>query len=123
MSKIILSIKPEFVEKIELGIKKYEYRKTKFNKEITKIIIYSTSPIMKVIGEINVNNILNDTPENIWKQTSKDSGITKEFFDKYFEGKEFAIALSLSNFQKYEKEKDLSDFGIKKAPQSFCYLN
>jgi len=50
--QVLLSIKPEYAEKILNGEKKYEFRKVlPKNKSITKVIIYATMPIGKVIGE------------------------------------------------------------------------
>ena len=51
MCKILLSINPEHVENIFNGNKKYEYRKIKCKEKVDKIIIYSTAPIMQVVGE------------------------------------------------------------------------
>ena len=51
MGKILLSIKPIYVNKILNGTKKYEYRKRKPKRnDIGKLIIYSTSPIKKVVS-------------------------------------------------------------------------
>ena len=69
MSNILISINPEHVENIFNGTKKYEYRKTKCKKNIDKIIIYSTYPTMKVVGEAKVEEILEDTPNKIWEKT------------------------------------------------------
>ena len=44
MSTILLSIKPEYVNKIIAGTKKYEFRKHLAQGDIQKIIIYSTAP-------------------------------------------------------------------------------
>lgn len=54
MCKILLSINPEHVENIFNGNKKYEYRKIKCKEKVDKIIIYSTAPIMQVVGEAEV---------------------------------------------------------------------
>lgn len=51
MCKILLSINPNHVENIFNGTKKYEFRKVECKKPVDKIIIYSTSPIKKVVGE------------------------------------------------------------------------
>jgi len=118
----IMSIKPEYVEKILNGTKKYEYRKTKTKLKIDKIIIYSTNPVKKVVGEVVVKNILIDTPLNIWLKTKEKSGTSKEFFDKYFKNSEYAIAYELGKVTIYDNQKELSEFGIKNAPQSFMYL-
>ena len=61
-------------------------------------------------------------PEDLWNQTHEYSGITKEYFDKYFRGRNVAYGYKLGKIKVYEKAKDLLDFGIKYAPQSFVYL-
>ena len=122
MQNILISINPEYAEKILNGTKKYEYRKIKCKKNIDKIIIYSTFPVMKVVGEAKVEEILEDTPENIWNKTKKYSGVNKDFYKKYFNNKEKAIAYKLKDVKKYDNPKDLIDYGIKNAPQSFVYI-
>ena len=122
MCAILLSINPEYVERIISGEKKYEFRKSVCKRKVDKIIIYSTSPVMKVVGEADIKEILVDNPEKIWAITKKKSGVKKEFFDKYYEGKEEAIAYELEHVVAYENPKKLLDYGIKTAPQSFCYI-
>ena len=62
--KVLLSIKPEYVEKIFSKEKKYEFRKSIFkNPNIKSIIIYSSSPVKKVVGEFEIENIIQDTPK------------------------------------------------------------
>ena len=88
--KILLSIKPEFVEEIFSGRKKFEYRKAIFtNKKVTSVIVYSTMPVGKIVGEFTIEEVLVDEPQSIWRKTRKFSGITKRFFDDYFTGKIF----------------------------------
>ena len=122
MCKIILSINPEHVENIFNGSKKYEYRKIKCKQNVDKIIIYSTYPIMKVVGEAKVESILEDAPENIWKRTSKESGINFKFFEQYYKGKQKAVAYKLADVVQYSQPVDLNDYGLRAAPQSFVYV-
>ena len=50
--RVLLSIKPEFVEKIFSGEKLYEYRKAMFkNVNVSSVVIYSTMPVGKIVGE------------------------------------------------------------------------
>lgn len=52
--KVLLSIKPEFVEKIFSGEKRFEYRKSIFKQQnIDTIVIYSTMPVGMIVGEFN----------------------------------------------------------------------
>ena len=123
MSKILMSIKPEFVEKILNGEKKYEYRKTLPKKNIDKIIIYSTYPIKKIVGEVEVKNVLIDNIDVIWSKTKNYSGTNKEFFLSYYKNKNKAIAYELGEIKLYNPPLLLSDFNIKFSPQSFIYLD
>ena len=122
--KVLLSIKPEFVEKIFNGEKKFEYRKVLFkNNEVNRIVIYASSPVKKVVGEFEIGEILHTTKNELWESTQEKSGITKEFFDDYFSEKEFAYAIEIKEIEQYQEPKSLKeDFKILNAPQSFQYL-
>lgn len=122
MSTILMSIKPEYVKKIFDGTKKYEYRKTKCKIKPTKIIVYTSSPIKKVVGEIIIEDILYDKKEIIWDKTKVSGGIEKKNYDKYFEKKEDAIAYKIKEYIKYDSPKELSEYNIKYAPQSYVYI-
>ncbi|WP_192822799.1 ASCH domain-containing protein [Rufibacter sp. LB8] len=123
--KVLLSIKPEYADKIFEGEKRYEYRKTLFkNTSITTIIVYASSPVQKVIGEFEIKTILKGDKEELWQRTKKHSGISKCFFDTYFEGKHEANAIEIKCVKKYKQPKCLKDdFNIHFAPQSFLYLH
>lgn len=122
MCRILLSINPEHVDNILTGKKLYEFRKIQCKEKVDKIVIYSTFPVMKVVGEADVDDVIVDKPESVWDITSEYSGITKLFFDKYYKKKDKAVAYKLSNVIKYEQPKSLSNYGIKCAPQSFVYI-
>ncbi|WP_369009144.1 ASCH domain-containing protein, partial [Escherichia coli] len=48
--KVLLSIKPEFAEKILNGTKRFEFRKGIFkNPQISTVVIYATMPLGKVV--------------------------------------------------------------------------
>ena len=124
MCKILISIKPEYVNEILAGRKKYEYRKVKAKKDnVDKMIIYATAPIMKVVAEIEILNILEDSPDLVWEHTKKYSGISKSFYDKYYENRDIASAYQLGKIKKYDKPKELSELGILYSPQSFVYID
>lgn len=124
MCKILISIKPEYVNEILSGRKKYEYRKVKAKKDnVDKMIVYATAPIMKVVAEIEILNILEDVPNLVWEHTKKYSGISKSFYDKYYENRDIAIAYQLGKIKKYDKPKELSELGILYSPQSFVYID
>ncbi len=124
MCKILMPINPEYVDEILAGRKKYEYRKIRAKRSnVNKMIIYSTSPIMKVVAEVDIKEILEEDPETLWKITKDESGISKDFYNKYYKNKSIAIAYKLGSIKIYDKPKDLKDIGINYVPQSFVYLD
>lgn len=122
MCKLLMSINPEHVVNILAGTKRFEFRKTKCKERIDAILIYSTYPIMKVVAEVEVTDIIEGTPQVIWKKTASAAGIDKKFFDRYYSGRNTAVAYALGNVIKYESPRQLSDYGIKAAPQSYVYI-
>lgn len=122
METILLSINPEYVEKIFAGTKKYEFRKRLPSRAIDKILIYSTAPIMKVVGEVQIVETISSSPTALWERTKKFAGISREKYRKYFKGCKVAYAFQLGQVIKYDPPKELQDFNISSPPQSFIYL-
>ena len=122
MSKILMSIKPEYVDKIFSGSKKYEYRKRMCKEKIDTIIVYSSSPIQKVVGELKIKQVLYDKKNVIWNKTNKYGGITKIKYDHYYENCGYVVAYEIEKAILYDKQKDLKDFNVRTAPQSYVYI-
>jgi len=121
--KVLLSIKPKYAELILEGEKKYEFRRSIFkNPSVKKVVIYASSPISKVVGEFEIEDILSLNLAELWKHTMEHSGIDKEFYDNYFSGKDVGHAIKVKSAKRYAKHKDLKDFDINYAPQSFAYI-
>lgn len=122
MCKILLSIKPEHVRNIMDGNKKYEFRKVNCKRDVTRIMIYSTYPVMMVIGEASVKRKLVYPPEDMWERTQAGAGIEREFFNEYYDGCEKAVAFELENVKEFDRPRSLEEYGIRQAPQSFIYM-
>lgn len=122
MGKIIISINPVHVDKILNGTKKYEYRTKAAKRDIHSLLIYSTYPTKKVVAEVEIIEVLEMTPSDLWESTKEFSGIEKEFYNLYFENREVAFAYKLGKVVTFESPKSLVDFGLNYAPQSFVYL-
>lgn len=121
--KVLLSIKPEYVDKIFSGVKKYEFRRVIFkNPKIDTIIIYATSPVQKVVGEISFKTIICDQVNSLWDTTWEEAGISEEKFFQYFGDRSFGYAIKIEKTKKYQHPLSLQDhFGIV-PPQSFAYV-
>lgn len=122
MSRMLLSIKPEYVNKILSGKKKYEFRKFHCRNDIDTIVIYATTPVKRVVGEASIISIIEGCVEDVWDQTSPDGGITKSAFKEYYKNKEVAIAYQLGDVVAYKEPFELSDIGLTYVPQSFAYI-
>ena len=123
MATILLSIKPEYANRIFDGQKQYEYRKRIPKKEVSKIVVYSSAPEQAVIGEIEVIKTLKMKPTPLWNSTKANAGISRSKYRKYFSGCTMAYAFVIGSFEKYPSSKSLADFNIQSAPQSFVYLD
>lgn len=52
----------------------------------------------------------------------KEAGISRAKFRKYFNGCENAYAYKIGRVTLYDRPKNIHEFGITQAPQSFVYL-
>ncbi len=120
--KALLSIKPEFASKIFEGEKRFEFRRSIFKRPIKLIVVYASSPVCKVIGEFEVEELISDDLEKLWKKTRKHAGISEEYFYAYFSDKEKGHAIKIGGTRKYRKPLLLKEtFGVV-PPQSYLYL-
>lgn len=120
----LYSIKPIYSNKIISGHKTYELRKRVPAKYIDYILIYSSSPISKVVAYAEVKKVHKNTASEIWKNTSKYTCITKRAYDEYFKGCDMAYAIELGVIKKFTRPfaiKDINSGYV--APQSFSYVN
>ena len=119
---IILPISPVFANKIVNGEKKYEFRKKLAKKDVNKIYIYATSPVKKIIGEVEVLSKISMDKKELWELSYNEAGVTKEFYLKYFSENKEANAYLLGKVEKYYEGISLADIGISYVPQSFVYI-
>ena len=122
MCKMLLSINPEHVDNILRGNKQVEFRKVRCKPDVEQIIIYSTAPVMQVVAEATVDEVIIGDILEVWRLTKAYSGITYNYYRKYYKGKKTAVAYRLGEIRPYTKPKTLADFGISHPPQSFLYI-
>lgn len=122
---VLLSIKPEYVEEIFNGNKKYEFRKNRIaRKEANQALIYSTSPVKRIVGKFDIGKIVERHPELLWEEYQLVSGVDNEAFFSYFDGKSKGFAIEITQVEKFRQPIDpriiLPSFT---PPQSFYYLD
>lgn len=124
---ILISIKPKWCELIASGIKTIEVRKTKPRIDTPfKCYIYETktkdyysvfheTTMGKVIGEFACEDIL-EFEENLYGEFSmyddelQNTCLTQFDLVKYSSGRTKLYGWEISNFKKYDKPKELSEF-------------
>ena len=123
MKAILLSIKPEYVDRILTGTKKYEYRKRLARSNSSVLLVYSTSPVMKVVAKVEIRGTISAAPSTLWEQTKNNAGISRKKYREYFHGCKKAYAYKLGKVEIFNPPRDLSDYDVTLAPQSFSYVD
>ncbi len=125
MSKaILISVHPEYVDKILLGEKVYEYRRVMPAQAVSYLVMYCTAPVKKIVAVVEVVDRLGGTPSSIWTKTAHGAGITRKFYITYFAGRNNANAFVLGNVYKLTEPLELTRLSARKVPpQSFSYLS
>lgn len=120
--KVLLSIKPEFADRIFSGEKRFEYRKATFKQFVSTVVVYATQPVGMIVGEFDVGKVLQGAPAEIWEATKEQAGITKDFFWNYFSGHTKGYAIEVKKPRRYNAAINPSEAGPFIAPQSFRYI-
>lgn len=120
---ILLSIKPEYIERIAKGSKRYEFRKRNFKSKPSEIWVYASAPVKKIVGIIYVEDIFEDTPSELWAKCKQYAGIKEKPFFDYFKGRNKGIAIKIKDFKQFDQPID--PYRVKSVftpPQSYAYL-
>jgi predicted transcriptional regulator/GNAT superfamily N-acetyltransferase len=122
---IVISIKPEYADKIKIKKKKVEIRR-KFNKkwEGAYAMLYASKPAQEFFGEARISKIIEDSPKEIWKLFNSDLGVDENKFFQYCYGVEKVNALVLSEIEIFRTStlKSQIEFLLErelKPPQSY----
>ena len=125
-SSLLISLKPRYADLIFDGLKKAELRRRDLSRMKGRdVYIYVTSPEMKLRGGFHVGEVFIGTPDEIWEAVSEDVGVGKPDFDAYYEGRELACALEITEVWEYENPLALTELRDKfenfVVPQSWRY--
>ncbi|MEM9462511.1 MAG: ASCH domain-containing protein [Myxococcota bacterium] len=120
---VLLSIRPEFAEKILAGEKRFEFRRVMPKQRVERVVIYASSPTCRLVGEFTVRRVLSAPPERLWRQTRSHAGIPRHYFDAYFNERTEAHAFEIDEVLRYDQPIDpVTICPSFRPPQSFVYL-
>ena len=120
---VLLSIKPQYVELIFKGIKKYEFRKSIFKQKVKRAYIYATSPVKRIVGTFTILKVITGHPSELWRKYWQYAGIDEEEFFRYFGSCKKGFCIEIGEPQMFKQPLDpheiIPDFV---PPQSYRYL-
>lgn len=125
---VVLSIRPQFSQKILHGVKTVELRR-RFPMSAppgTIAYIYCTSPVQALVGRAEIKDVVKLSIVDIWKRFAEAASIEQSDFDNYFHGLSEGFAIKIENAKPMPRHLKLSElrhrFGFE-PPQSFLYAN
>lgn len=122
-TRALLSIKPQYSSAIFRGEKRFEFRRSSFSRPVDVVVVYVTAPIHRVVGEFDVLSVLNESVHSLWEMTKQYAGVEKDFFFRYFEGREHGFAIEVGEVRSYQLPYcPIEHLGVR-PPQSFVYLD
>lgn len=121
---ILLSIHPKWAEKIYSGEKTIEWRKTLPKSDESIVYIYETAPVKKITGYfLFYGAFKTDFKGREFDLYKWDEGcVPLDDLKKYQGDSKSIYGWLVSAAVHFSKEKTLSDFGLKRAPQSWQYV-
>lgn len=101
-SKLVMSIRPQYADRIFSKSKQVEFRK-KFSVKWRgcKAVVYGTKPLGALMGEVTLRDVTYDTPDAIWKSFGAMGGCTHEEFSGYVGNSGGVYAIELSDVIPY----------------------
>jgi len=126
-SALFLSLRPRFADLLLNGEKSVELRRVRPDVAPgTSVLLYASSPTMKLVGRAEVAEVKVAPTMQIWREHGRETGISQSEYNDYFEGRNEAVAIKLVNIRRLDKPRPLQDLRDSLAgfqpPQSYRYL-
>ena len=119
----LFSIKPDYADSIFSGKKIYEFRRVRPKENINYLLIYSSSPVQLLTGFAEIEEIIEGSPNRLWRLTKNSGGILYTQYMSYFNGKDIGYAIKLKKVWQFSSPVDPKT--VWKGffpPQSFRYV-
>ncbi len=125
---LLLSIRPEFADKVFAGTKTVELRRIRPKVAIQDLVlVYASTPVRAIVGAFRVREVIEKSPAMLWKEVRDHAGITRRQFDDYYSGAPKAFGIFLSSVRRFHQPVEL--IRLRKLwpgfhpPQSYRYLD
>jgi predicted transcriptional regulator len=99
---VLLSVQPEFAEKIMRGTKTVEIRR-RFSRIWLgqRAVFYASAPLQALMGQADIGAIHVAAPDRIWTRFGTKIGCEETYFRKYVAGCSKVFAIELANINPY----------------------
>ncbi len=124
---ILLSIRPQYANKIFEGRKRVELRRIcpKYIKKGDLVLIYVSSPVKSLCGAFQVDKVVEKPLPELWKAVKGKAGVSRKEFNQYYQGLSVGTAIFFNNFWKLSCPIELRDLREQRTdfqpPQNFRY--
>ncbi|MGC9995890.1 MAG: ASCH domain-containing protein [Terriglobia bacterium] len=128
-SDLLMSVKPEYAERLLSGTKLVEIRK-RFSKKWLgrRAVLYASKPQGALVGEATIHSITHGRPDDIWARFENNIGASLDEFKGYTASDGEVCAIQLSDIHPYRAPVPLDQIEYilqqdLRPPQSYCELN
>jgi predicted transcriptional regulator len=123
---LVLSLRPRFADAILEGRKTAELRRQRVGAPPgTRIILYSSAPVMAVVGTARIAEVHTLSPAIAWRRFRSRLALTRAEFDQYLEGCTTACVVDVEHVQRLDSPLPLGQLHNAtrfRPPQSYRYL-
>jgi predicted transcriptional regulator len=120
----LLAVRPGFARLILEGRKKVEFRKVRFAREVSHVLMYATAPVMRIVGCFTVRGIEEAPPRKLWQRYERVGGIAKDAFWRYYARSRTGVAIRVGEVVVLGEPMTLKAAGCSRVPpQSFRYVD
>ncbi len=126
---ILMSIRPQYAEKIFNRSKTVELRriKPKFIQAGDLVFVYVSSPVKSLVGAFTVSSVTEKSLLSLWKNVKDYAGVSRNEFLNYFQDVDTGVAIFIKDvwllprqIRLAELKKEFKGF---QPPQSFRYTS
>ena len=124
---ILLSIRPQYADKIFQGTKTVELRRVrpKHIKKGALVLIYVSSPMQSLAGAFKVDQVVEEPLQKLWEKVHHKAGVTREEFDTYYNGAASGVGIFFTEVWPFPDPIKLQDLQEQitgfQPPQGFRY--
>jgi predicted transcriptional regulator len=119
----LLSIHPKYADAILDGTKTVEFRRARIASDIDLVVVYATRPVGQVVGWFRIEDVVEDTPQGLWRRFHDCAGIDRDSYLSYFDSAKRAFGIRVRHAVRLAEPAPLGAIDQSLiAPQSFRYL-